>query len=139
MEDYQIQLLCPAQKIALSKFYKRNQYKGKLKETDRVWVMAQPGKVVGAARFCQQAGCRVLRGVWIERELRSRGLGHQLLHHLQCKGELDDCYCFPYLHLETFYSRYGFKKVKSAPAVLKSTLERYNRKNAQVLLMLQQA
>jgi N-acetylglutamate synthase-like GNAT family acetyltransferase len=138
--DYQIQPLLSEHKLALSQFYKRNQYKGKVRDTDRVWVMIQAGnQVVGAARFCQQAGCTVLRGVWIERELRTQGLGHQLLQYLHCEGELDGCYCFPYLHLEVFYATHGFKRVEPIPILLQPILERYNRKNEQVLLMVKQA
>lgn len=142
MPNYQVRLLLPEERSALAHFYKRNQYKGKAKESDKVWVMTQTGndnQVVGAVRLCQQAGFRMLRGVWVARGLRAKGLGDQLLQYLKCAGELNGCYCFPYLHLEVFYARHGFQRMEQVPLVLQPILERYNRQNTQVLLMVQQA
>jgi N-acetylglutamate synthase-like GNAT family acetyltransferase len=139
MQNYQVRRLLPVQHSTLARFYKRNQYKGKVKESDKVWVLTQiDGNVVGAVRLCQQAGFTMLRGVWIERELRAKGLGSQLLRYLQSSGELHGCYCFPYLHLEQFYARHGFRRIKSVPVALQLILERYNRHSTQVLLMTQQ-
>ena len=140
MQNYQVRRLLPEQHSALAQFYKRNQYKGKVKESDKIWVLTQiDGHVVAAVRLCQQAGFTMLRGVWVERGVRAKGLGSQLLRHLQSSGELHGCYCFPYLHLERFYAKHGFQRVEQVPVALQPIFERYNRKSAQVLLMTQQA
>ncbi|WP_372741932.1 GNAT family N-acetyltransferase [Neptunomonas sp.] len=139
MADYQVKPLLPEQRPALTQFYKRNHYKGKVKATDNVWLMTKgDDQIIGAARLCQQGGLMLLRGVWIERALRAQGLGSQLLRYLKCAGVLEGCYCFAYLHLEAFYSKLGFCRVASVPASLHSALERYNRPAVQVLLMVQQ-
>ena len=138
MQNYQVRRLLPEQRSALAQFYKRNQYKGKITATDNIWVMTHvDDQIIGAARLCQQAGFTLLRGVWIEKALRTQGLGSRLLAHLKNVGALQECYCFPYLHLESFYSRHGFCPVAHAPAPLHSALERYNRQAEQVLLMYQ--
>lgn len=137
--DYQVKLLLPEYWPALIRFYKSNQYKGKVKASDNVWIMTNlKGQIVGAVRLSQQAGYTLLRGVWIEKALRAQGLGGRLLQHLKSIGELEGCYCFPYLHLELFYSKHGFCRVASVPAPLSSALARYNRHSMQVLLMVQE-
>lgn len=136
--DYQVKPLLPEHWPALIRFYKSNQYKGKVKASDNVWILTNlKGQVVGAARLCQQAGHLLLRGVWIEKALRSQGLGSQLLRHLKRIGALEGCYCFPYFHLESFYAKHGFCRVASAPVSLSTALARYNRHTIQVLLMVQ--
>lgn len=137
---FHVQPLLPEQRPALTQFYKSNQYKGKVKATDKVWVMINADdKIVGAARLCQQAGFTLLRGVWVEKALRIQGVGSLLLQHLKSVGALEGCYCFSYIHLESFYSKHGFCRVTSTPASLHSALERYNRQTVQVLLMIQSA
>lgn len=137
--DYPVQPLLPEQRPALAQFYKRNHYKGKVKATDNIWVMINTDdQIIGAARLCQQAGFTLLRGVWIDKALRTQGLGNQLLAHFKYAGVLEGCYCFAYLNLEGFYSRHGFCRVTSVPASLHSALERYNRQAVQVILMIQQ-
>ena len=96
-------------------------------------------QIVGAARFCKQAGIILLRGVWIEQTQRGLGLGSHFLQNLKDASVLDGCYCFPYLHLESFYRRQGFCLVKEVPSALHLLLERYNRYEQQVLLMTHQA
>lgn len=136
---YQVKPLSPEQWSALIRFYKSNQYKGKIKASDKVWIMTNSkGQIVGAARLCQQAGYTLLRGVWVDKTLCSQGLGSQLLRHLKRVGALEGCYCFPYLHLELFYSKHGFSRVASVPASLSKALTRYNRHTIQVLLMVQE-
>jgi N-acetylglutamate synthase-like GNAT family acetyltransferase len=134
--DYHIQPILPEQRPQLTQFYKRNEYKGKVKATDRSWIMTDiNGQIVGAARLCQQAGFTLLRGVWIDKTLRTQGRGSQLLRYLNAAGVLTDIYCFPYLHLESFYRRQGFARVSQVPASLQPVLARYNRYDEQVLLM----
>ena len=136
---FQVQPLLPEQRPLLAQFYKRNHYKGKAKASDKIWVMINADdQIIGAARLCQQAGFTLLRGVWIEKSLCAQGLGSQLLTRLKDVGALDGCYCFAYLHLESFYSTHGFCRVAPAPASLQSALERYNRQAVQVLLMVQE-
>lgn len=138
MKNYQVRPLLPEQRSALAQFYKRNQYQGKVKANDNIWIMTDNDKqIVGAARLCRQAGFILLRGVWIEQTLRAQGLGSQFLQNLKCAGILDGCYCFPYLHLESFYRRLGFCIVEQVPASLQLLLKRYNRHKVQVLLMQQ--
>lgn len=136
---FKVQPALPEQRLALTQFYKSNQYKGKVKATDNMWVMINvDDQIIGAARLCQQAGFTLLRGVWIDKALRAQGLGSQLLQHLKCVGALEGCYCFSYLHLESFYLKHGFCQVARTPAPLHSALERYNRQKEQVVLMRQQ-
>lgn len=134
--DYEIQLYKQAQQQELSQFYKRNNYKGKVKSTDRVWVVVDSdAQIIGAARFCHNAGLSILRGVWVEECLRQQGIGSQLLHALKLSGDIEGCYCFPYLYLEAFYQKQGFRLVEQAPASLQKLLTRYNHHEEKVILM----
>jgi|GEM_PF-859093 len=136
MSHITLKQLQPDQFPALQRFYKQNGYKGKPGGKDQIWcLMDTEQQIVAAVRLCQQAGELILRGVWVDKQLRGKGLGAELLSQLAATGTLTECYCFPYVGLEGFYQQAGFEVVPTAPAQLNSLLERYNRKGEQVCLM----
>jgi predicted N-acetyltransferase YhbS len=83
--------------------------------------------VVGAVRLCQVQGYLMLRGMLIERDHRRKGLGTQMLRHLEKHLRDQDCYCVPFAHLIPFYGVIGFQIVAddALPDFFRERLAKY--------------
>ncbi|WP_299177650.1 GNAT family N-acetyltransferase [uncultured Neptuniibacter sp.] len=96
---------------ALGRFYKRNGHKGRIQPEDRCFWLERDGAIVAAARLSpledkQPTG--LLRGLWVERELRGQQLGGKLFMALMQQVEPQSLYCFAYHDAVPFYLRHGF-------------------------------
>jgi len=134
-----IQLIQPApeQLYQLNRFYRRNGHKGKAKPSDTAFWLEQQGEIIAGVRFSAAENGVLLRGLWVATEKRRQGLGSQLLRDTRTFWQHSTCYCFPYNHLEAFYTHHGFKRLdeSTTPAPLDQQLERYLRRGEKVILM----
>ena len=127
----------------LGRFYKRNGYKGKIQPDDLCVWLEQNGKIIAAARLTMlksEAKPYIqLRGVWVDKQQRGKGLGSLLLTHIKQhpeKGSID-LYCLAFTHLETFYQKHGFKKLSNqeCPTYLSLAEVRYKKRGTPTILM----
>lgn len=126
---------------AVNKFYKRQKHKGSASGEERVFVISKQqavdeSEIVAAVRLVPAESYYWLRSLYVDQSLRGKGLGSQLLSHINQQINMD-IHCFPYTHLEGFYQSSGYEmtSVSSAPQALQQLYERYNRKGDSILFM----
>ncbi|MGB0466348.1 MAG: GNAT family N-acetyltransferase [Pontibacterium sp.] len=120
----------------LNRFYRRNGHKGKACPEDYAFWLEQKDTIVAAVRFSAYEQGLLMRGLWVHKALRGRGLGQQLLSGCQTFWKQQPCYCFPYAHLQGFYERSGFTQAgNQTPQSLKNQLRRYQQRGQDLILM----
>lgn len=134
---YQLVQATPEHQSALQRFYKANQYKGRLKRNDTAWMLVEndPWTILASARISLQANVRILRGVWVAHSLRQQGLGRLLLMQMADQQQLANSYTFSYQHLRQFYCRMGYQYQTEVPAHLVTLYQRYNKPTSPVDLL----
>ncbi|WP_350227806.1 GNAT family N-acetyltransferase [Neptuniibacter halophilus] len=100
---------------ALGRFYKRNGHKGKIQPDDRCfWLSDAEGNIIAAARISEypEQGYALLRGVWVDKNLRGNGLGKQLMTSVLTlhSGSPQGLYCLSYSASRDFYTGLGFTR-----------------------------
>ncbi|MCP4597257.1 GNAT family N-acetyltransferase [Neptuniibacter sp.] len=127
---------------ALGRFYKRNGHKGKVQPNDICFWTERDQAIVAAARLQPVAGERnslLLRGLWVDKALRRKGLGSELLqritHYLQ--EQSSNCYCLAYANLENFYKRQRFNQpsIESCPSELLAQYHSYKKRGNNLTLL----
>ncbi|MGU3847201.1 GNAT family N-acetyltransferase, partial [Vibrio diabolicus] len=70
---------------------------------------------------------RLLTGMLVTPTLRGPGIGKELLTHCKNNVFTDGDYCFAFTHLESYYSKHGFKTIDCSelPHPLKMAFQRY--------------
>lgn len=123
-------------------FYRACSRETKLEVSDTIILAKDASEVVGVVRLCIENGCWVLRTMQVRDDLQGKGFGRHILNRFkQLLSELDiqQVYCIPYAHLESFYGLIGFKKIDDsiAPAFLKARAENFHQRNPEkrVILM----
>ena len=118
----------------VNQFYKRVYKKGQARKDEAVFILK--GKAIICSgklkTFAQQL---LLTGVACDPNLRGRGYASQLIKNILLLQE-QPVYCFPYAHLQPFYSRLGFIQVDSqtVPEIISKKFYSYS-KNRDLLLM----
>ncbi len=135
----------PDQLYRVNRFYKKNGHKGKATPGDIVFWLEQSDQILAAVRFLNTSDGLLLRGLWVHKSQRRSGLGSALLKQTRLVWQQQACYCFPYGHLEDFYSRNGFtlfadrggniKGTHSIPDQLYNQLKSYHQRGEDLLLM----
>jgi predicted N-acetyltransferase YhbS len=112
-------------------------YTGGVTQKDIVYVAERGETLLGIVRRTQECGLTLLRGMYVAPSERRRGLGTELLRVFV--GDLLDteCYCVPYVHLQTFYARSGFVTLAdtAAPKFLRDRMTGYRHRGLDVCLM----
>ncbi|HZY37041.1 MAG TPA: GNAT family N-acetyltransferase [Mucilaginibacter sp.] len=121
-----IRLAEPGEYKDVLEYYKACNYGGGLDERDMV-VIAVDEHIAGAVRICIENGIKVLRGMQIKPAFQRKGIGAAILKFMAANIEMHACYCLPYKHLLSFYSKIGFEEIslKDAPRFLAERLEKY--------------
>ncbi len=117
-------------------FYKANGHKGKPRSDERVLVLRDKGAIVAALRACPRKTGYLLRSVWVALDRRSEGIG-TLLTEKTLVVLNNDCWCYPYSHLQNFYETVGFllKEPDQVPEDIAVPYENYRSKGEAFLLM----
>lgn len=115
-----------------NQFYKQVYKKGSSKRNDHVFVLRST-QIICAARLKEIKGCLLLTGVACANQYRQLGLASLLIDKL-LQMQKTTVYCFPYIHLQHFYEKRGFKLIDAGllPVQLGLQYQRYN--NRQPLL-----
>jgi len=121
---------------AVNQFYRSQKHKGSASGDEHVFIIKDVDDIIGAVRLVPYEGYFWLRSLYIKQEIQAQGLGSALLAFVHSHISLP-IYCFPYLHLDHFYSKAGYDLVKEAelPQNLAQLYGRYNRKGQGVLVM----
>ena len=120
----------------LNRFYKRNGHKGKADKHDTAYWLKTDETIAAAVRFTAAAEGTLLRGLWVDRNLRRKGLGGLLLQACSSYWKQQACYCFPYQHLREFYAKAGFIPAdESTPTHYQEQLIRYQQRGEDLILM----
>jgi len=110
----------------VKQFYKLNGMRAQAPKGDLVFTATLNSKLVAALRLHPVNSYYLLRSMCVAREFRHQKLGSALLDYLQDQLDAIECYCFPYTHLQAFYTRAGFLPCKPEHAP-QSITDKYNR------------
>ena len=118
----------------VNQFYKRVYKKGLASKDERVFILKEKA-IICSARLKKLNKQLLLTGVACAPEFRGQGYASQLINKLLLLQE-QPVYCFPYTHLQPFYSRLGFVQAdsQSAPEIISQKFYAYS-KNRDLLLM----
>ncbi len=121
-------------------FYKQEGKNHRARDSDLFFAAFKENTIVGVCRFCIEEDTPLLRSMIIHAPLRSQKIGFKILESFAYyldKNNFKPTYCVPYIHLETFYGRIGFKIIKEedAPTFLQERVQTY-RKNTTDMFML---
>lgn len=122
---------------AVRVFYSSVGYGGGIGAEDQVLIARQGGSIVAAVKLSPEGDTLVLRGMYVAEPLRGRGIGSDLLERIAAKIGSSSCWCVPYVHLERFYARIGFRADEhgEAPGFLIVRRERYRSAGHDVTIM----
>ncbi len=122
-----IEVLNPIKLPLIKKLYKAYYPAGRAKRDELIITANHEGSMVALLRMKSVESFRLLTGMLVVPEYRGTGVGKALLTHCQNKVFSDGDYCFAFMHLEAYYSRYGFKTIDSSelPNSLKMAFQRY--------------
>ena len=132
---------------SVNKFYKRQKHKGSASGNERVFVVYDaPTKkvdnsedepsIIAAVRLVPAENYYWLRSLYVDRSRQGAGIGSQLLAHINTHVH-SSIHCFPYSHLEAFYSQCGYQMINldPGPLALQQLYKKYNQKGDGVLFM----
>lgn len=123
---------------AINAFYESVGYPDCARPVDRLWVARKSDTLVAAVRICPQPeGYVLLRGLYVAQRAQRRGIGSQLARAALADVAGRVCYCIPFAHLEPFYERLKFARIRPehAPHELAERLRRYFDEGLNVILM----
>jgi GNAT superfamily N-acetyltransferase len=98
-----------ADREAAVAFLRAAGYSKPIQPADEVFAAWAGSEVIGAVRLAREQGVLVLRGMRVREDLRRRGIGRQLLRHLDEAMGKTTCWCIPYAWLTDCYGTIGFK------------------------------
>lgn len=104
---------------------------------EAIYIAMLDSHIVAALRLSPVANGFLLRSMCVASELRQQGVGSYLLQQIQEELDNIDCYCFPYSHLNEFYTRAGFQLISSAvaPEAIRDKFNRYLHSGKDICLM----
>jgi N-acetylglutamate synthase-like GNAT family acetyltransferase len=109
-------------------FFRTNVH-GLIPKDDEILVTAElpDHTVIGAVRLAPEAEAWTLRTMLVLAEFRGKGIGEQILNHLQTHMEGRTVHCLAYAHLERFYGLIGLKPVDAMelPELLQARVAEY--------------
>lgn len=109
-----------------NRFYRQNGHKGKARPEHKTWGLTLDSELVTVVRLEPFPWGILLRGLWVHKQHRGKGLGGQLLNLLQQELSSAPCFCLPYSDLIDFYRRHGFEEtIQNTPESLLQQWRRY--------------
>ena len=118
----------------VNQFYKRVYKKGVASKDETVFILKDK-EIICSAKLKTIDKKLLLTGVACDPEFRGEGYASQLIKQLLLLQE-QPVYCFPYAHLQPFYSQLGFIEAdsQSVPEIISQKFYTYS-KNRDLLLM----
>lgn len=132
MSELQINLLAPAQRPLLDKFYRAQRSHMRTGQAQQLWVARRDEIIAGLCLSPVENG-HWLTSLWVASHERGRGVASRLL--LQVLAQTPRpiwLFCHPDLQL--FYQRLGFRPDPSLPPSLAERLKRYQQRKPLISL-----
>ena len=104
---------------------------------ETIFIASLDSRIIAALRLSPVGHNYLLRSMCVSSELRNQGIGSFLLQQIQPDLADINCYCFPYSHLESFYSSAGFSliNIETAPEAIRDKFQRYVNNGKKICLM----
>lgn len=117
-----------------NQFYKRVYKKGIAGRNEAVFILKE-NEIICAAKLKTLEKQKLLTGVACDPKYRGQGFSSQLIKKI-LSLQNQPIYCFPYTHLQGFYSRLGFSLIdpQTTPEIISQRFTLYT-KNRTLLLM----
>lgn len=147
MTTYKVEPLDDIQLPLVNRFYKSARFSAKAGRGEAVFVVrdSSTATIVAAVRLQPERNNDwwFLRSMCVAPDLRGQGIGQLLLDGLQDFLQDKACFCYPFVHLESFYRQGGFELIDiddaevqhSTPQFMQEPLERYRRQGRKIILM----
>lgn len=138
MDNLTIEPLSPIRLPLLKKMYKQHYPSTKVKAEETIIVGQLNQALVGVVRLRKVDQYRLLTGMLVVPEHRSKGLASKLLDYCTRQQHLDNSvYCFAYAHLTNLYHKHGFKEITldDTPGALNQLYLRYSRSGKNLVIM----
>ncbi len=121
----------------IKQFYKKNKMRAQAPKGDLIFTATLDLRIVAALRLHPVNNVYLLRSMCVTAELRQKGIGSAFLTSLQETFASMDCYCFPFSHLESFYSHANFIHCQPthAPHDIAQKFNRYIENGKNICLM----
>ena len=147
--QYYFQAWCEPNFRAVNRFYRSQKHKGSASGDEQVFVTYLKANepdtedtLVAAVRLVPHQGYYWLRSLYVDKTLRAQKLGSQLLTFVHSFLSEHDAkplpiYCFPYTHLNGFYSQNGYTLLapEALPESLNQLFTRYSGKGESIISM----
>jgi GNAT superfamily N-acetyltransferase len=116
----------PYEFASVVRLYDEGGYDGRYQASDFMLLAMVGTEVVGVVRLVDEQGCRLLRGLYIAKAWRGRGVGRRLLQATVAYLKAS-CYCLAHTALLGFFGKEGFAACgdEDAPAFLIERRQRY--------------
>lgn len=121
----------------VKRFYRANGMRAQAAKDDIVYIARLESRIVAALRLQPVTAGFLLRSMCVDSQLRQQGIGSALLRYIQPQLSQLECYCFPFDHLEAFYTAANFVLVDTskAPQSIVDRFQRYINSGKHICLM----
>ena len=111
--------------------------RGQAPKGEDIYIASLSSGIVAALRLSPVGNNFLLRSMCVATDLRKLGIGSYLLDQIQSELADINCYCFPYSHLQNFYTSAGFALIEteSAPEAIRDKFQRYINNGKDICLM----
>ena len=121
----------------VKQFYKKNGMRAQAPKGELIYIASIQNTIVAAVRLSPAGATHLLRSMCVSADKRQCGIGTALLNYLQPQLNDIDCYCFPFIHLQSFYEKAGFSNCtpESCPEPISDKFCRYINNGKNICLM----
>lgn len=108
--------------------YREIKFKESQFENETVVIAMYKGQKAGLGRLQLVHKSKAeLGGIYVLPDFRGKGLAREIVSTLLKLGEdLDEIYCLPFSHLETFYSSFGFIRINDLSCVPRVVIKKHS-------------
>ena len=124
-------------KTKVNQFYRNMKYHSGWSDNEQAYCFIADNVVKGCVKIEQTHGIRMLRGMYLEKNLHRKGFGTLLIKHIEPALNEATSYCLPFVHLSEFYAQIGFEKIpsESLPDFLITRFKKYQEMGHKIIAM----
>jgi len=124
-------------KTKVNEFYRTMEYHSGWSDNEQAYCFLANNVVKGCVKVENIHGIRMLRGMYLEKNLQSKGFGTLLIKHIEPALNEATSYCLPFAHLSEFYGQIGFEKIpcESLPDFLITRFKKYQEMGHKIIAM----
>ena len=124
-------------KTNVNEFYRTMGYHSGWSDNEQAYCFLADDVVKGCVKVEKIHGIRMLRGMYLQKNLQSKGFGTLLIKHIEPVLNEATSYCLPFAHLSEFYGQIGFEKIpcESLPDFLITRFKKYQEMGHKIIAM----